>query len=437
MLALAIQAKSNYTICLVAYVLLLLLDALVRRKPKSLVGIVSVIVLYVIAGIGVDAAMQSITGIAKPEGMPSISWVAMGLQEEPPTTERILAPGYYNAYNWELYTETGYDTAQTSAISREYIRQRVGEFVNDPASAARFFSRKTAAQWTEPTFESLVIQIGRPNNVSLAPWYTALCTQGSTLEQTLWTVYDVFQGIIYFGALACFITRLRRGEVFQWTLAVTFLGGFLFHLVWELKGQYALFYFVLLIPYAVQGYADCAHHVITRPARSGKICAGAAVALILLVATPLHSAVALERRNDRNWFIDSTEWRRVPLVSGDYTVVCKSGGAPVTLHFQEKKVWGRGETYYVITQQGKPLAAEIPDDLPVAWGGANVSFLRSDNGGVVYHWMLQHTADGYIFFMRDAANTAWMLTSHGDTATLEQPQETPAQTFQIVPAAEH
>jgi len=34
---------------------------------------------------------------------------------------------------------------------------------------------------------------------------------------------------------------------------IIFIGGFLFHLVWEAKGQYTVCYFVLLIPYAWMG----------------------------------------------------------------------------------------------------------------------------------------------------------------------------------------
>lgn len=33
------------------------------------------------------------------------------------------------------------------------------------------------------------------------------------------------------------------------------LGGFLFHLAWEVKGRYGLFYFVLLLPAAAEGLA--------------------------------------------------------------------------------------------------------------------------------------------------------------------------------------
>ena len=44
-------------------------------------------------------------------------------------------------------------------------------------------------------------------------------------------------------------------------LPILFIGGFLFHLVWEAKGQYTITYFILLIPYAVAGYLIVAEKI--------------------------------------------------------------------------------------------------------------------------------------------------------------------------------
>ena len=39
-------------------------------------------------------------------------------------------------------------------------------------------------------------------------------------------------------------------------LPMIFIGGFIFHLFWEAKGQYTITYFVLLIPYCAKGLMD-------------------------------------------------------------------------------------------------------------------------------------------------------------------------------------
>ena len=48
----------------------------------------------------------------------------------------------------------------------------------------------------------------------------------------------------------------KRGEADRWGMllpGIVFIGGFLFHLVWEAKGQYSVVYFMLLLPYAYLG----------------------------------------------------------------------------------------------------------------------------------------------------------------------------------------
>ena len=50
--------------------------------------------------------------------------------------------------------------------------------------------------------------------------------------------------------------RQERGETDRWGMllpGIVFIGGFLFHLVWEAKGQYSVVYFMLLLPYAYLG----------------------------------------------------------------------------------------------------------------------------------------------------------------------------------------
>ena len=46
----------------------------------------------------------------------------------------------------------------------------------------------------------------------------------------------------------------RKLDAYKLIFAITFIGGFLFHLVWEAKGQYTIIYAYLMIPYMLRGY---------------------------------------------------------------------------------------------------------------------------------------------------------------------------------------
>lgn len=59
----------------------------------------------------------------------------------------------------------------------------------------------------------------------------------------------------YAGVLLYLIFGRKDKRFFEsLLLQITVLGGFVFHCVWEAKGQYTISYFVLLLPLAVLGF---------------------------------------------------------------------------------------------------------------------------------------------------------------------------------------
>lgn len=170
----------------------------------------------------------------------------------------------------------------------------------EPAKAADFFVRKIESIWAEPTFQSLWIQ--EVGNTSWAegspPWelfkeeggLNRLYVFAANLVQTF--VYAmacvwVIAGMSAKGSRSKHVLMKRtwekrieaenaektvkavkkqgmetvwesqeRGEPDRWGMllpGIVFIGGFLFHLVWEAKGQYSVVYFMLLLPYAYLG----------------------------------------------------------------------------------------------------------------------------------------------------------------------------------------
>ena len=67
-------------------------------------------------------------------------------------------------------------------------------------------------------------------------------------------VMDIMHSMTLFGMVLHVILNRKKQDLKHCILKVTFIGGFLFHLVWEAMGQYALPYYILNIPYAVHGY---------------------------------------------------------------------------------------------------------------------------------------------------------------------------------------
>ena len=75
---------------------------------------------------------------------------------------------------------------------------------------------------------------------------------GRTGNQRIVEIFNIVQSIVLLGTVL-YILLNKSIDYKQLVFAVIFIGGFLFHIVWEAKCQYTVVYFVLLIPYCIQG----------------------------------------------------------------------------------------------------------------------------------------------------------------------------------------
>lgn len=189
-------------------------------------------------------------------GVPAVAYVAMGLQ-----WSEGRAPGSWNGYHSSLYMECGYDEKLTAKISFEAVRDSLRYMANNPVYTVRFFYYKLVEQWDREDAMCLYGTLNFYGERTQAAWNIY---EGDAKEKLLF-VMAVHQGILYIGA-ACFCVlaavnwKKRRtgggtGRLQNLILLVTFIGGFLFSLLWEAQSRYIMPYCVMLIPYAADGLA--------------------------------------------------------------------------------------------------------------------------------------------------------------------------------------
>ncbi|MBQ8082614.1 MAG: hypothetical protein IJ241_00370 [Clostridia bacterium] len=246
----ASAVKNNYLIFLVAIVLHALAEALREKQVRNALLAVLVVAVYALQSWGTTAALEHRTGGDLSNGVSTMAFVAMGLQVNP-----VKCDGWYNEFNKESYIESGYDAAKQSELAKQSISDSVA-YLKTPSNAGRFFLRKNASQWADPLFQSLWTSQVRQTQNERPGWLArVLSPKGSTaLAQFL----DVLQFWAYAGAVLYLIFgRKREGFFESLLLQITVLGGFVFHCVWEAKGQYTISYFVLLLPLAVLGFSEC------------------------------------------------------------------------------------------------------------------------------------------------------------------------------------
>ncbi len=251
-LALAVQLKSNYSIVAVALVILCLVLAADRRRWQHAVLAVSLAVFCLAGSRLVTGVIEGITSRQVGEGIPKLAWVEMGLQEG------SRGAGWFNFYTTDTFAAYQGDSQAAGEAVKADLAETLREMRENPADTVDFFARKILSMWCEPTFQSVWIQEVKQSAIQPFAFVESLYQRDGILNAVYVAACDVFQTFVYFFSLVWLVRGWRQNRLCQLLPAIIFLGGFLFHLAWEAKGQYSIFYFFLLVPYALQGFRACA-----------------------------------------------------------------------------------------------------------------------------------------------------------------------------------
>lgn len=243
----AVLLKSNYLIVLVALVIFLLSEGVFRRKGIFLAAAALMILINLNSSRLMNTFLEDVTGRPVSGGIPMTAWVEMGLKEG------SRGPGWYNGYNVSVFAGNDEDTEKTKEAIREDLTETMAQFAANPEAAADFFLRKAQSIWAEPTFQSLWIQEVKGGSWLWPGMTDSLLKEGGLLNRVYFTICNYFQTFVYTGAFLFLLFGGRKMRWEQLSLAVIFIGGFLFHMAWEGKGQYTVCYFILLLPYAFSG----------------------------------------------------------------------------------------------------------------------------------------------------------------------------------------
>lgn len=250
--------KSTYQIVLLATILAMFFAVLrSRRFWQMLVAFVSAVAAFILSKMPVSL-VQHWTGQDFGRGMPMISWIAIGLGQP----ENAPA-GWWSRFALDAFESTNNDYERQSQISMDFIKERLGEFINNPSEGLRFFFEKISSEWAEPTFmTSIYSELGTSSNHFSGLASFLLVGQGSDM---LLKYENVSQTVIYLTALIGLVALTRtvfRGwneegnadKVFvEVLLCASFLGGFLCYLLWEAKSIYTLPFYLLLLPMSAYG----------------------------------------------------------------------------------------------------------------------------------------------------------------------------------------
>lgn len=240
--------KSNYLIFVIGFAVILLYDFIRKVNLRHLAVTAALIGAVVVSSHAVTSFTEHLTGIKSEGGIPAILFVTMGLQEGP------SAPGWWNGSHDQIFVNSEFDPKEAAKRGEKKLKERLEIMKGDPAYTADFMIKKISSEWSEPTYESLWIQQNRTSNTQVPGIIFSLFFAGGRLSEAYVFFCNLFQSFLYFFSLLFVIGKWKKATIPDLLLPVIFIGGFLFHILWEAKGQYTLPYCVCLLPMCVWGY---------------------------------------------------------------------------------------------------------------------------------------------------------------------------------------
>ena len=132
--------------------------------------------------------------------------------------------------------------------------------MHNPKVFITFYSEKIGSTWLNPTFQTIWCSLPGQryrNSEEYAHYISyhekALSMVGGDLAKTEEYYFDICQIIIFIFAGIGIFKISKNQNLKQVILPIIFIGGFLFHILWETKSIYVIQYYFLLLPYTALG----------------------------------------------------------------------------------------------------------------------------------------------------------------------------------------
>lgn len=180
--------------------------------------------------------------LEKNENFPVFGYIYMGMQEA------YSSPGWFNYPIANVTFELGKEEA--SKMYKIVIKLRTEEIIKKPKYILAFYRDKTASMWAENTYAAIHYNLSRNFEGGKETYPDELDKKLIESESFLY-IYQKALIIIIFGGSIAVLFENRKNISNELILLLTiFIGGFLFHTIWEAKSRYIIPYIVVLIPIA-------------------------------------------------------------------------------------------------------------------------------------------------------------------------------------------
>ena len=243
--ALAYMFRENILIFIIAMVIYLVLDLISKKENvKNVITKIIVVIGFII----ISMLPSNITKIYfcqkcdldKNRTFPVTGFLLMGMDDQSST------PGWYSGRIVQMSFE---DIDKAKIEYKEMLKERTRYLINNPIYTVAFYLEKDSSMWAETTFGAVRYNFSEQfgdnkyNNIELDNFLKDTNNYVLLYQKALVLLIFVFSAIV--------IIQKRKNLSNEVLLLLTiFIGGFLFHNIWEAKSRYIIPYIVALIPIA-------------------------------------------------------------------------------------------------------------------------------------------------------------------------------------------
>lgn len=222
-----------FIIATVIYLILTLFKNCTKKGWKENLISSLTIILYIVISIFPTSLVQAYYSnkynLDESKKYPTISYILMAMEEGP------RGNGWYSE---DIAVNAIKDPEMARSEYPQRIIERLKYFANNPGYTFKFYLDKITSMWTENTY-SAIMNNTLEDNTPINKWKDPL------------TFYQ--KALLILTCVCCLIVLMQNRKNLSMEviyLLTIFIGGFVFHILWEAKSRYIIPYILVLIPIA-------------------------------------------------------------------------------------------------------------------------------------------------------------------------------------------
>ena len=237
-IAIAYMLRMNSLIFIIATIIYLGLNFLKdfsKNIWKKNVLEIGIVVMYIVIALLPSTIVKNYYmnkyDINKDEGYPIQSFLLFAMSEGPRSN------GWYNE---DIAEPALQNTDKIDEIKKDYtekLKERITYLLENPKYTFDFYTKKVTSMWAENTYSAV------RNNFLNSDFFEKIINYLTFYQKILLVLSSV-------SSLIVLIQNRKNLSLNLIFLITIFIGGFMFHILWEAKSRYIIPYVIVLLPLA-------------------------------------------------------------------------------------------------------------------------------------------------------------------------------------------